>query len=57
MNVIAVLVHHDALEGHLDDPGTGPLQGTCRGDPVTYYFNPGTGLNVIVNPAVEFVSG
>jgi hypothetical protein len=50
-------VFQDALEGHLDDPGTSPIQGTYRGDPVTRYFNPGTGLNVIGNPAGEFVSG
>jgi Colicin D len=46
----------DALETHLDDPSTVAIQGTYRGDPVTHYFNPNTDLNVIVDPAGNFVS-
>jgi len=31
--------------------------GTYRGNPVTHYLDPSTGLNVIVDPAGVFVSG
>ncbi|AUG78875.1 hypothetical protein CFP65_4117 [Kitasatospora sp. MMS16-BH015] len=47
----------DALETHIHDPSTVQIPGTYRGDPVTHYYNPNTELNVIVDPAGNFVSG
>jgi hypothetical protein len=46
-----------AIEKHVADSTTQVMRGTYRGEPVTHYFNPQTGLNVIKNPAGEFVSG
>ena len=33
------------------------ITGTYRGNAVTHYLNPSTGLNVITDPAGKFVSG
>jgi hypothetical protein len=47
----------DALIAHIDAPDTQIIVGTYRGNPVTHYFNPTTGNNVIVDTAGDFVSG
>lgn len=46
-----------AIEKHVADSVTQVIRGTYRGQPVTHYFNPKTGLNVIKDPAGELVSG
>lgn len=47
----------NALQGHLDDPGTMAIMGTYRGDEVTHFVNPTTGLNVMRGMDDAFVSG
>jgi len=47
----------NALEAHIDAPGTSPYPGTYRGDPVVHHLDPQTGLNVIVSPSGELISG
>ena len=46
-----------AIEKHVADSATQVIRGTYRGQPVTHYFNPQTGLNVIKDPAGKLVSG
>jgi hypothetical protein len=50
-------VFQQALETHITDPNTVVINGTYLGNPVTHYFNPVTGNNVMANPAGEFISG
>jgi RHS repeat-associated protein len=46
-----------ALNQHINSPAVRAISGTYRGNPVTHYVNPGTGLNVIADQAGNFVSG
>lgn len=46
-----------AIKDHVNAPGTTPLQGTYRGQPVIHYVDPKTGLNVITKPNGELISG
>ena len=48
---------NSAVNQHLNAPGTRPIQGTYRGDPVTHHLDPNTGLNVITDQSGNFVSG
>ncbi len=47
----------DAINQHINSPDVQVIQGTYRGNPATFYLNPKTGLNVIVDPKGNFVSG
>ncbi len=47
----------DAVEAHVMGPGTQALPGTYRGEKVTHYLDPSTGLNVIQDAAGNFLSG
>ncbi|MCP4080714.1 MAG: hypothetical protein GY743_10735 [Planctomycetaceae bacterium] len=47
----------NALETHIDAPGTSPYPGTYRGQSVVHHLDPQTGLNVIVSQSGELVSG
>lgn len=47
----------DAIQNHVNDPNVTKISGTYRGDPVTHYYNPSNGLNVIVDSNDNFVSG
>ncbi len=42
---------------HLDSPTTQVIQGTYRGEPVTHFFDPQTGLNVVRDAGGNFLSG
>mgnify|MGYP000058812802 CR=1 FL=1 len=46
-----------AIENHVNGPNTRAIIGTYRGQPVTHYFDPTTGLNVIVDTSGNFISG
>lgn len=46
-----------AIEAHLRDAGTRAIQGTYRGQPVTHFYNPSTGLNVIRDARGAFQAG
>ncbi|GAA1660557.1 hypothetical protein GCM10009830_02030 [Glycomyces endophyticus] len=46
----------EAMEAHVDAPGTNQVPGTYRGEDVIHYVDPNTGLNVITTPSGEFVS-
>ena len=39
-----------AVNQHINDPAVRAITGTYRGNPVTHFVNPGTGLNVISGP-------
>ncbi|WP_374109396.1 colicin D domain-containing protein [Anaeromyxobacter sp. SG17] len=45
------------LNQHINRPGVRAITGTYRGNPVTHYLDPQTGLNVIADPAGNYVSG
>ncbi len=47
----------EAIERHVADPATKIIKGTYRGEPVTHYVNPNTGLNVIKDASGNFLSG
>lgn len=47
---------NEAIFEHINAPGTTTIRGTYRGDPVTHFLDPKTGLNVISRDGV-FVSG
>ena len=48
----------DTLRSHIDDPNTQVIEGTYKKtQQVTHYYNPSTGLNVIVDMNGNFVSG
>jgi len=49
--------YSEALNQHINSPGVTKIPGTYRGDAVTHYLDPATGLNVIVDPSGAFVSG
>jgi hypothetical protein len=46
-----------AIQNHIRNVGTLVIRGTYRGNPVTHFFNPSTGLNVIRNAQGAFQSG
>jgi hypothetical protein len=46
-----------ALNQHVNSNTVRAVSGTYRGNPVTHYVDPGTGLNVITDRAGNFVSG
>ncbi len=47
----------NAIQSHLQSPGTQKIAGTYRGDPVNIHVDPTTGLAVITDPAGNFISG
>ena len=47
----------EAIQRHIGDPGTTTISGTYRGEPVTHYVNPQTGLNVMKDQYGNFLSG
>lgn len=51
------LQFNSAINQHINSPGVRAIQGTYRGSPVTHYVNPSSGLNVIVGPNNQFISG
>ena len=46
-----------ALRAHIEDQMTVVIQGTYRGEPVTHFVNPQTGLHVMRGADGAFVSG
>jgi len=48
---------NSAINQHINSSGVKVIQGTYRGNAVTHFLNPRTGLNVIVNPNGTFHSG
>lgn len=46
-----------ALESHVRDAATQVIQGAYRGQTVTHYYNPNTGLNLVRNAQGAFESG
>jgi hypothetical protein len=46
-----------AIHQHINNPAVRAINGTYRGNPVTHFLNPQTGLNVIAGPGGNFVSG
>ena len=46
-----------AINQHINSAGVQTINGTYRGQSVIHYLNPNTGLNVISNPAGQFISG
>jgi len=48
---------NQAIQKHINAPGTKEIQGTYRGNPVTFQTNPNSGLTVIQNPNGNFLSG
>jgi hypothetical protein len=46
-----------AIESHVSAPATKVISGTYRGQPVTHFVDPGTGLNVIRDASGNFLSG
>jgi Colicin D len=46
-----------AMRAHVQDETTLVIPGTYRGEPVTHFVNPQTGLNVMRDAQDAFVSG
>jgi RHS repeat-associated protein len=46
-----------AIHQHINSPGVRAIQGTYHKQPVTHYLDPSTGLNVMADPAGNFISG
>jgi hypothetical protein len=46
-----------AIRTHVEDEATLAIMGTYRGEPVTHFVNPQTGLNVLRDAQNTFVSG
>ena len=46
-----------AMRAHVEDETTVVIPGTYRGEPVTHFVNPQTGLNVMRDAQHAFVSG
>jgi hypothetical protein len=46
-----------AMRAHVEDATTLVIPGTYRGEPVTHFVNPQTGLNVMRDAQAAFVSG
>ena len=55
-NTVNAARFNEAIFKHINAPSTISIRGTYRGDPVTHFLNPTTGLNVISRDGV-FVSG
>jgi hypothetical protein len=52
------LAFRGALQSHMDDAATIAIPGTYRwNSEVTHFYNPNTGLNVIRDESMNFVSG
>ena len=47
----------NAVQNHVLSPKVKPISGTYKGQPVTHYLDPKTGLNVIKDSNGKFVSG
>jgi hypothetical protein len=47
----------NAINNHIGSGKTVKIEGTYRGDPVTHYLDPTTGLNVISDKSGNFISG
>ena len=47
----------DAIEQHVNSQDVQEIDGTYRGNPVTFFLNPNTGLNVITDTNGNFISG
>ena len=45
-----------AVDAHIKSPDVKPITGTYRGDPVTHYVDPKTGLNAMKDPSGNFIS-
>ena len=48
---------NSAINKHINSSAIKAIQGTYRGNPVTHFVNANTGLNVIVGPNNQFISG
>lgn len=48
---------NQAIQRHLNAPGTKEISGTYRGNTATFHTNPNSGLTVIQNPNGSFLSG
>lgn len=46
-----------AIHQHINSPGVRAIEGTCHKQAVTHYLDPSTGLNVMADPAGNFISG
>jgi Colicin D len=46
-----------AMRAHVEDETTLVIPGTYRGEPVTHFVNPQTGLNIMRDAQDAFVSG
>ena len=46
-----------AIHQHINSPGVRAIQGTYHKQPVIHFLDPSSGLNVIADPAGNFVSG
>ncbi len=46
-----------AIHQHINSPGVRAIQGTYHNQPVTHFLDPSSGLNVIADPAGNFISG
>lgn len=46
-----------AIQAHVDSRATQQIAGSYRGKPVTLHLDPQSGLNVVVSPQYEFVTG
>jgi hypothetical protein len=46
-----------AIHQHVNSPGVRTIQGTYHKVPVTHYLDPSRGLDVIADPAGNFISG
>ncbi len=46
-----------ALNQHINSPDIKTIQGTYHKNPVTHHVDPSTGLNVMTDPAGNFISG
>lgn len=46
-----------AVNQHINAPGVRAITGTYRGNPATHFLDPRTGVNVIADPAGNYVSG
>jgi hypothetical protein len=56
-NAAAGRAFQQAIHNHITNPGTIVIRGTYRGNPVTHFYNPSTGLNVIRDASGAFQSG
>jgi len=46
-----------AIHQHINSPGVRTIQGTYHKQPVAHYLDPSSGLNVMADPAGNFISG